>query len=235
MHPLRDPAFDPRHPTHRAFLIRAVILDYGDVISLPPDPAIITEMAGLFKIPEKRFREIYGSFRHAYDRGSLSAHEYWTSIGEEARVNLTASDIARLREADVRMWGRLNAAILRWADRLHASGMKTAVLSNMHDDMVQHVRKNGEWTRRFDCLTLSSALHMAKPEREIFEHCLKSLNVEAGEALFIDDREANVEAAKAIGIRGILAPTPARLLENLRAIGFAPLPEETQGFLNAGG
>jgi FMN phosphatase YigB (HAD superfamily) len=64
---------------------------------------------------------------------------------------------------------------------------------------------------------------------------LKSLNVEAGEALFIDDREANVEAAKAIGIRGILAPTPARLLENLRAIGFAPLPEETQGFLNAGG
>ena len=225
MQPSRDSAFVSWHPVHTPSVIRAVILDYGDVISLPPDPAVIAEMVGFFKLPEERFREVYGSFRHAYDRGSLSAHEYWTSIGEEAGVDLTGSDIALLREADVKLWGRLNGAILRWADQLCAAGMKTAVLSNMHDDMVQHLRKNGEWTRRFDCLTLSSALHMAKPEREIFEHCLKSLNMDAREALFIDDREANVEAARAVGMRGIVAPTYAQLQEKLRAIGFAPLPE----------
>jgi putative hydrolase of the HAD superfamily len=204
--------------------IRAVILDYGDVISLPRDPAVLTEMAAILALSAYEFREAYDFFRHEYDRGSFSPDEYWTRIAEKAGVALTESDIPRLREADVRMWGRLNHTILKWAGQLRAAGFKTAVLSNMHSDMVEHIRANGAWATEFDCLTLSSAIGMAKPEAEIFHHCLNSLGVEPQQALFIDDREPNVEAARAVGIRGIVAPTPARLKENLKAIGFVPLP-----------
>lgn len=208
-----------------ASLIRAVILDYGDVISLPADPAVITWMAELFGLSDAQFRRIYGSFRHAYDRGTLSAREYWEKVAEAAGRELRDGELEQLRHADVVMWGHLNEAILRWAEQLRAAGLKTAVLSNMHDDMVQHLRAKGGWTKRFDSLTLSSAIRMAKPEPGIFQHCLKSLGVSAEEAIFVDDRESNVCAAREVGIHGILAPTPEELRASLQALGFTPLPE----------
>ena len=214
-----------REFSHSAQPIRAVILDYGDVISLPRDPAVLREMAAIFKLPEDEFRKHYDFFRHDYDRGSFDAEGYWRRIGEQAGVAPTEDDLARLREADVRMWARLNPAILRWADKLRAAGFKTAVLSNMHQDMVARIRGDSEWSRRFDCLTLSSAIKMAKPELEIFKYCLKCLGVDPSEALFIDDRESNVRAAEEVGIRGIVAPSTEELKEKLKAIGFAPVPE----------
>jgi putative hydrolase of the HAD superfamily len=210
---------------HGAQSIRAVILDYGDVISLPRDPAVLGEMAAIFKLPEDEFRKHYDFFRHEYDRGSFDAPGYWRRIGDRAGVAPTADDIARLRDADVRMWARLNPPILRWAEQLRAAGFKTAVLSNMHADMMERVRGDGEWSRRFDCLTLSSAIKMAKPEPEIFKYCLKSLGVAPREALFIDDREPNVRAAEGVGIRGIVAPSTGELKVQLEAMGFRPVPE----------
>ena len=214
-----------RNPSQNAQTIRAVILDYGDVISLPRDPGVLDEMAAIFKLPADEFRKHYDFFRYDYDRGSFDADEYWTRIGEKAGVTPTANDITHLRAADVRMWARLNEAILRWADQLRAVGFKTAVLSNMHHDMVERVQANGEWSRRFDCLTLSSAIKLAKPEPEIFKYCLKCLKVAPEEALFIDDREPNVRAAEEIGIRGIVAPSTEELKEKLKAMGFEPVPE----------
>src|SRR5208337_618626 len=126
--------------------IRAVILDYGDVISQPADPAVIARMTAMFRLSEERFRHLYGSFRLDYDRGTLDANQYWTRIAQAAGIQLSTSQMAELRRADVAMWSRLNPSILRWADQLRAAGMKTAVLSNMHDDMVQHVHANGDWT-----------------------------------------------------------------------------------------
>ena len=48
-----------------------MILDYGEVISLPPDPAAIATMTGIFNLPEDQFRQLYRSLRHDYDRGDL--------------------------------------------------------------------------------------------------------------------------------------------------------------------
>jgi putative hydrolase of the HAD superfamily len=208
--------------------IRAVILDYGDVISQPPDPAAIAAMAAMFGVAEDRFRQIYASLRHAYDRGDISAHQYWTEMARAAGAELSARQVEHLREIDLAMWSRLNPSVLHWAGQLRATGMKTAVLSNMHDDMVQKVRKDPSWAELFDCMTLSSAIHIAKPDAGIFTYCLECLNVAPHEALFVDDREPNVQAAQAMGIRGIVAASPKQLRSELEAIGFTPLPESAE-------
>ncbi len=210
---------------HAVSPIRAVILDYGEVISQPPDPAAISSMATILELPEDRFRSLYASLRHAYDRGDLEGDEYWAGIARGAGVDLSASQVVRLREMDVAMWSRLNPSVLRWAGQLRASGVKTAVLSNMHHDMVQKIRNEPVWAEEFDCLTLSSEIGTAKPEAEIFRHCLECLQVAPHEALFVDDRAVNVQAAQELGIRGIVANSPAELRRQLGAIGFMPLPE----------
>ena len=63
---------DAPEPAPFLTTIRAVILDFGDVISLPADPKVIQWMAQFFGLTEIRFREIYGSFRLDYDRGVYS-------------------------------------------------------------------------------------------------------------------------------------------------------------------
>ena len=64
---------DAPEPAPFLTTIRAVILDFGDVISLPADPEVIRWMAQFFGLTETRFREIYGKFRLDYDRGITSA------------------------------------------------------------------------------------------------------------------------------------------------------------------
>ena len=210
---------------HACSAIRAVILDYGEVISQPPDPAAIAAMAQIFGLAADRFRSFYGTLRYEYDRGDLSANQYWASIASAAGLELSARHVEQLREIDVAMWSRVNPSVLRWAGQLRSAGLKTAVLSNMHDDMVQKIREDPTWAERFDCLTLSSAIRMAKPDAAIFRHCLKCLDVAPGEALFVDDREVNVRAARELGIKGIVANSTAELRRQLEDIGFRPLPE----------
>src|SRR5271168_4250510 len=111
--------------------IGAVILDYGEVISQPPDPAAIATMARMLELPQERFRQLNASLRHAYDRGDFDGDAYWSQIARDARVDLSANQVARLREIDVAMWSRLNQSVLRWAGTLRSSCVKTAVLSNM--------------------------------------------------------------------------------------------------------
>lgn len=52
----------------------------------------------------------------------------------------------------------------------------------------------------FEKCFLSYELHLAKPQREIFEAVLQQADIKADETLFIDDSLKNCEAAEALGI-----------------------------------
>lgn len=205
--------------------IRAVILDYGEVITHPPNPAVLADMATELGVATERFRELYGTHRYAYDRGDLSGEDYWAAVARGAGAELTPEQIARLRATDVQIWSDVNPAMLIWAEELRAAGIRTAVLSNMHPDMVEFARRSFAWLKAFDCHTLSSELRMAKPDAAIFQHSLDCLGVKPAEAIFVDDREPNVRAAQEIGIVGICANSSAKLRDALHAMQWpGPLP-----------
>ena len=52
----------------------------------------------------------------------------------------------------------------------------------------------------FEKCFLSYELHLAKPQREIFETVLQQADIKADETLFIDDSLKNCQAAEALGI-----------------------------------
>ena len=56
----------------------------------------------------------------------------------------------------------------------------------------------------FDGVVVSSNVKMIKPYPEIYEYILKTYGLKAEECLFIDDVEANVEAAKAAGMKAFV-------------------------------
>jgi glucose-1-phosphatase len=59
----------------------------------------------------------------------------------------------------------------------------------------------------------SYTMGLRKPSREIFEAILKNESLAAAETVFIDDSEANIKAAKLVGLQAIYLPTPKTILE----------------------
>ena len=68
---------------------------------------------------------------------------------------------------------------------------------------------------------------MAKPDPAIYRLVLEKLNVQPGEALFLDDKLVNIKAAQALGMHAIQFSTVDRLRSELIALGYdglLPLP-----------
>ena len=171
------------------------------------------------------FASLYPRDRAPYDQGRLQANEYWLRFAAQAGVSLQTEKALELRRLDVAMWSRVRPQMLRWMNALSATGVKTALLSNMIPDMAAHARKTFAWMNRLTCQVLSFEVGLIKPDPSIYRHCLRKLGVRPSEALFVDDLEENVLAARALGIRSIRFVSVAQLRKELLAAALAiPLP-----------
>jgi putative hydrolase of the HAD superfamily len=204
--------------------IRAVILDYGMVLCQPPTPEEIGRMVSLLRVDADRFSQLWGHNRDLYDRGDISPERYWSQLAEAARVKLMPEQLEQLCRWDIEMWAHENSVMVEWAREVRSSGIKTAILSNMHRDMIAYARENFAWLSAFDHLTFSADVRLVKPEPAIYEHSLRGVGVAAPEALFVDDREANVHGARRLGMSAIQFQSMAQLRDELKQLDFPVLP-----------
>jgi putative hydrolase of the HAD superfamily len=214
-------------PSATAAVPRAVIFDFGRVLSMPPDADAHTALVAAAGIPDEVFEKHYWAHRHAYDAGALNGQTYWQKVAEGAGFPLTPERLAAFHHHDSLMWANLNTPMVGWAFALQKAGIKTAILSNMGDVNLAFMRKNFDWLTGFTYLTWSCELLTAKPDPAIYRHTLNNLGVAPQEAIFIDDIPANIAAARALGIDGILFTTVEQLRRDLESRGLAdklPLP-----------
>jgi putative hydrolase of the HAD superfamily len=181
----------------------AVIFDYGNVLSLEQAPDLIEKMAAMLNIGVAEFEHQYWHFRAEYDRGIFDGAQYWQHISEAVKVELSSDEVVRLIETDNRSWSRPNELIVRWAHSLRYHNIKIAILSNMPIDFRLALHVNCAWLPEFDQRTYSCELKVCKPDAEIYEYCLRGLQVRPERCLFIDDRLPNVEAARRLGIESL--------------------------------
>ena len=207
--------------------LRAVIFDYGMVLSGPPDPKAHAELMRITGLPAEKLDPLYWADRHAFDEGKFTGEAYWRDILHRAGLILPPSAVEELIHWDARMWMTLNPAMLAWAAALKARGFLTAILSNIGDTTQQAMERDLKWLTRFDVLVWSYQLRMAKPDPAIYRYALDKLGTQPAETLFIDDREVNVEAAAALGMKALLFTTVDQLRADLIAQSLdkeLPLP-----------
>jgi putative hydrolase of the HAD superfamily len=211
---------DPSNPSK----IKAVILDYGEVLCYPPTTEEMGRMSAAFGMAPVSFRKLWDRDRLRYDRGDVSPEEYWSRVAKDTGTQLTAEQFAQLRQWDLEMWGHDNPAMVGWLRQLHSSGIKTGLLSNMPHEMVAYVRQKFAWLDQFDHLTFSAEVSLIKPDAAIYEHSLRGVGVPGSEALFVDDKEPNVQGARAVGMRAIRFQSLEQLTADLKELGFPILP-----------
>ncbi len=161
-----------------ASAIRAVILDYGEVLCHLPTSDNIDFLSATFQSDPKTFLPMYLKTRGPYDRGDIAPQEYWRQFAQQAGVTVDDATIQKLRDVDNQMWSRPNEPMIHWLTKIHAAGFKTAILSNMPTDMADHVRKTFPWLSEFDHHIFSAEVRTIKPDRAIYLHTMKVLGVD---------------------------------------------------------
>lgn len=211
--------------------ISAVILDYGRVLAHSATPEEFGRMAKILNSSFETFYTLWQDTRDPYDRGDFTPEEYWLKLAAQANSSIDCSQIEILRNVEVEIWSHLDQGMLDWVSQLRAAGIKTGLLSNMPCDLVTYLRANCEWIENFVFKTFSSEVRLIKPDPAIYEHTLHGLGVSASESLFVDDREINIQAARALGIHAIQFGSIAQLKHDLEAMGFPILPAVVESAL----
>jgi putative hydrolase of the HAD superfamily len=208
---------DDTQPVH----ITGVIFDYGRVLAWTQhqEPRAAWERR-LGLAPGALTRAVHN--KHSWiaaQHGTITVEAHWQAVG--TALGLTADDTAALRTAfyagDI-----LNAELVACIDRLRASGLRVGLLSNFSADLRGMLAQQ-DLLRHFDALAISAELGLMKPDAAAYRAVLAMLDMAPHTCIFIDDIPANVAAAQALGIHGIVfEDNPSCLAALVRLLGTSP-------------
>lgn len=175
--------------------LEAIIFDLGNVIV-----HYDAERAhGLFEVSEPLpFGDEWAELQ-AHSRGQITTTEFVQHLNQRLKRALS---VAEFDEA----WHpffELNESIAQLVPQLRTK-YQLALLSNTiasHWQCCQ--RKFSETFLHFDPILLSYELGLLKPEHTIFRTATTRLGLPPERCLFVDDTAANVEAARAAGLKAV--------------------------------
>lgn len=190
--------------------IRNIVFDFGNVLFDLDLPAIGREIQRLVGDQYESVRERLqqsGVFE-LYETGGLSTEEFVDAIRFAGPAPLSAGQViaawnsifigmpAERFDMLLRLRRHYNVFLLSNINELHAAWIDDYLLREHGISDFQ--------SRYFDGVYYSHLLRLRKPDQEIYEYVLADAEILPGETLFIDDLEENVNAARTVGIQGIV-------------------------------
>lgn len=197
-------------------MIRAVVFDIGSVLEVIDDsvfPGPFELRHGLapgasLDIPE---------FEGDPGIGELSEAEVWAHFQRHLRLSEEQTDDL-MRDYWTWYCGSLDQELFDWFAAQHGP-LRTGILSNSGPGAREAERRWG-FEDITDDIVYSHEVGLAKPDARIYSLTARRLEVEPQEVVFLDDVQANVDAARAAGWHAVLhvdTPTSIRELEAIIA------------------
>jgi putative hydrolase of the HAD superfamily len=197
-----------------------VVFDFGGVIGTYQPEDDVAAMAAAAGVTTAEFGRAYWPPRFAYDIGELSAETFWRDIAGRLGRSFAGPQIAELVRLDVASWSHLCEGTIGLVHDLRSAGQRLAVLSNMPREQAEVVTEMPV-ARNFEHLLFSCDFGAGKPDPGCFSQALARLDAPAEDVILIDDREDNVSAASAMGMRAIRFTSPEQARTALAGI-FGP-------------
>jgi 2-haloacid dehalogenase len=95
------------------------------------------------------------------------------------------------------------------------------MLSNAPIEGMAELRARWEFFGWFDGQVISAEERLVKPDPRLFELVMARFDLVPDSTVFVDDRPVNVEAARRLGLHGIVFDTAAALRRELIRLGLA--------------
>jgi epoxide hydrolase-like predicted phosphatase len=209
---------------------RGVITDWGGVLT-PPILTTVRAWIQAEDIDWASYRSVMRSWVfEAYRQDARRNPIHELESGECTNAEFEALLAAELRHTDggpvaaeglLRRMFAASVTIPAMYDTIRAlrgAGFGTALLSNSWG-CDEYPR--ADFPVLFDVVVISAEVGMRKPEEGIFRHTARALGLHPQECVFIDDTQANVDAANACGMTGVLhteATATATALQDLLGV-----------------
>lgn len=193
-----------------------IVFDCGLVLTEHRDA--MARMADVLGVEEDRLASAYWAHRHRYDAGQPD-DDYWAAVLEQVAAAPDAALVAQLVEIDMGTWALIRPAAEQILRDLRAAGQATMVLSNAPACFRRFLQAQ-PWTDLVGSLVISGEEGTVKPDPSIYA----TVEDRAGttEPWFVDDRQANVDAALRRGWRAHLWTSDDDTRAWLEAAGLLP-------------
>ncbi|MCL1942186.1 MAG: HAD family phosphatase [Candidatus Azobacteroides sp.] len=185
--------------------IKNIVFDFGGVLINLDKQACIDAFVGLGMENVREYLSDYrqdGIFRRL-EIGAISPGQFRNEI--RSKIGKPLSD-QQIDKAWMKFLLDVPAEKLDLLLQLRKK-YRVFMLSNTNaihiDGIIEPVfcRNGHTFDDYFEKAYFSYEIGWAKPDKEIFEYLLKDAGITAGETLFVDDAEANVAAAEAMGFK----------------------------------
>jgi putative hydrolase of the HAD superfamily len=200
-------------------VIEAVLFDFGGVITASPFDAFARyEEAN--NLPVGLIRTI---------NSTNPDDNAWARL---ERSDVDTSGFVELFEAEARalghtvdgplvlslIAGEVRPRMVEAVARIKAAGFRTACVTNNFRPGGGHGAGNGAVMAMFDEVIESSVIGVRKPEPEFYRRALAVLDIEAHQAVYLDDLGINLKPARAMGMATIKVVDPDQALADLSTI-----------------
>jgi len=199
--------------------IKAVIFDWGGVLIDDPRPALMKYCAKALGVSEETYIKAHNKFMDDFQKGLLSEQTFWAKVCRE--LNRPKPQEPSLWDDAFRTAYSPRADMFSLVARLRKNGYRTALLSNAEVPAMQFFGELGY--DMFDVVVFSCAERMIKPDRKIYEVTVARLGCQPGQAVFMDDRQENINGAKEAGLNAILFKNIEQLKTDLARLGVSPV------------
>ena len=186
--------------------IKAIIWDVGGVIIRTHDYAPREELAARFGIDRAELEQTIfaDGISDRAQRGEITTQELWGYVGRKYDLSPDA-----LQAFMDQFWAgdRVDYDLVDQIRALRGEYI-TGLLSNAWDDLRAVIVQEWAIDDAFDSMTISAEEGVAKPDARIYKIALERAGVAPQEAVFLDDMEQNIEAARRVGMHGIVFQSP---------------------------
>ncbi|MDO5640548.1 MAG: HAD family phosphatase [Neisseria sp.] len=179
---------------------KTVIFDLGNVLVRWDPQAILRRFSDDAPTREAYGKVLSGQCWTALDAGLMDydkALKFYANLLQQP-----VSEIERLMQTMRESLAPLplGEALLR---DLHRHGTDLICISNMPLHAYRYLRQRYDYWPLFRGIVISAEVQLTKPNPAIFRYALEKYALDPAQTLFVDDMQANIDAAAASGIAGV--------------------------------
>jgi HAD superfamily hydrolase (TIGR01509 family) len=197
--------------------LRAVIFDIGRVLVRVDVARAMSGLAnGINMAPDEIWSSLEKDPRWPdWQEGRMTPRDWHLHVAKRLGGSLTFEQFTEV-------WNRALDPKLIQDDRFLGSLSKRyrlALLSNTDPIHVAYLERSYNFMRYFPNRVYSCSVGASKPNPLIYREALRACKVNAEEAVYIDDVPAYAEAARRLGMTGIVFQSPEQLQSDLKNAG----------------
>lgn len=205
---------------HRLSELSTIIFDLGEVIVDLDTQAVINEFFRLTQKDGKILKDklISTPYLFQYETGQIGDEEFVAGMNEVLGANIVYDEFKYAWNLMIKDIPVKRLEFIKKLKETH----QVLILSNtnyMHEERFEEIMQEKIGKTMIDLADTAYYSHhigLRKPNHDIYEYVIEKNSLDPAKAIFLDDREDNILAARQVGLKAEQVMFPDQIFEILK-------------------